>query len=203
MAKEPVPGLVKTRLVETGLSAQMAADVAMAMLKCVLLRTRVLFGQAVLAISPDGRGDVLRSSLGMPDLEIVDQGAGDLGDRIDRVWLEVGADEPIVFFGIDSPLGSTRDGGFWALGALRHHEGLLRLIDWGTESVYDQTCQRIEESGLIRADLPVWDDVDVASDLEALRMRLHQEAQGGQTQESIANPLVQLARCLDELLDPM
>ncbi|MCZ6834692.1 MAG: glycosyltransferase [Planctomycetota bacterium] len=222
MAKEPIPGQVKTRLIASGLSSEVASEVAKAMLKCILVRIRDLFGETILAISPDGRGDAITSALGLPEIPVINQGSGTLGDRLERVWQHIGNNRPIVFFGIDSPdiphaslraigdaldrsdvaIGPTPDGGYWALASRCHQAGILGMIDWGSDIVYDQTCQRIRESGLSRTDLPIWDDVDEVTDLEALRSRLQGIIQGNQISELGEAPLIELAGRLNELLEP-
>lgn len=217
MAKYPEPGRGKTRLISGSLSAETASKVAMAMLQCMIRRLGI-FGQVILGVTPDGFGSEMSRRLGPADVLIVDQGPGDLGQRLDRVWKQVGVDQAIAFFGMDSPdipiewlemipvsldrsdlaLGSTEDGGYWTLAARRYVPRVLREIDWGSESVYHQTCQRAEEAGYSIDELPAWPDVDEPEDLMKLRQRLAGTKSAGQVQDAA---LHRLARRLNELLN--
>ena len=145
----------------------------------------------ILAASPDGCGAELAEALDANFTQVVDQGTGDLGERMERVWEAAGV-QRIVFFGADTPdvpedalraipealanhdvaIGPTHDGGYWSLAASAFHPQVLRAIDWGTDRVYDQTLNRAAEAGLEACALPRWYDVDQPSDLEALSRRL-------------------------------
>jgi glycosyltransferase A (GT-A) superfamily protein (DUF2064 family) len=221
MAKRPDAGEVNTRLVRPGfMDAATAAALAWEMLACTVRRLSTRL-EVVLAVSPDGAGPELSRRLGRPDLRVVDQGGGDLGSRLGRVWRAVGLDRPLAFFGIDSPdlpgraveaigpalaecdaaIGPTPDGGYWALAAGRHHPPLLRDIDWGSGSVYDQTRARAARGGVTVACLPLWPDVDRPEDVWALRERLR-AGSGADTGEATNadDALRTLAHRLDELL---
>jgi rSAM/selenodomain-associated transferase 1 len=215
MAKRPEPGAVKTRLVDAAVLGPVeAAVVAAAMLRCTVRRLASR-GPVVLALTPDGCGPAVVGTMGLPDMPTVDQGDGDLGRRLDRVWRAVGPDRPLAFFGADSPdlpeahldridpaldaadaaVGPTGDGGYWTLAARAHQPALLREIDWGTGLVYDQTLQRAASAGLVIQPLPRWDDVDDARGLAALRRRLEAAAE----RLDRSDPLRELAEALRAL----
>ena len=151
--------------------------------------------------------------------DLVDQGGGDLGERLDRVWRGRGdkqAGGPIVFFGIDCPdvpaealagigpalgrdqvaIGPVTDGGYWTLACAAYQPGLLQGIDWGTPAVYDQTVRAAKRLGLNPTALPAWHDVDEPKDLDALRQRL------ANLPEPREPALAELAARLDEILSP-
>ncbi len=195
MAKRPEPGAVKTRLVGPGgLDPEAAAQLSWAMLWCTARRLCAASPRVILAVSPDGCGRELAEALDVQFAQIVDQGAGDLGRRLERVWEVVGGKGRIAFFGVDAPdvpvtalreiphalanhdlaLGRTVDGGYWTLAAGGFHPEVIRGIDWGSDRVYDQTRQRAAEAGLEVCDLPRWYDVDQPSDVEALSRRLEE-----------------------------
>lgn len=193
MAKRPSSGQAKTRLIADGfLDAAGAARVAEAMLDCTLERLATR-GDVLLAVAPDGAADETwpaRPRGGR--VEIVDQGPGAFGDRLDRVWRRLDPDEPVAFFGADAPdvpdaalaaiapalreadvaVGSTSDGGYWTLAARAYAPQVLADIDWGSDAVYDQTCRRAVGAGLSLHALPVWHDIDRPADVVALRRRL-------------------------------
>ncbi|MHC5006887.1 MAG: TIGR04282 family arsenosugar biosynthesis glycosyltransferase [Planctomycetota bacterium] len=216
MAKRPDAGQVKTRLTAAGgYSPRIAAQVADAMLRCVAGRLEAASTGLVLAVSPAGCGEELTAELGLGPGQVVEQGDGDLGQRLDRVWREVGKDRPVAFFGADSPdvpdsalaeipaalagcdvaVGPTDDGGYWTLAAGEHLPQVLCGIDWGEATVYDLTRRRAADAGLVVRALPMWHDVDRPEDVEALRRRLQQEA----GRRDLPAPLEQLAGRLDAL----
>ena len=103
MAKAAVPGRVKTRLTRGpgGLTPEAAAAVHAVMLHTVLeraVRCVVGGGEAVLALDDVHRAPDAAAALGW---RIVEQGAGDLGERIARVWRGVAG--PAMVLGVDSP----------------------------------------------------------------------------------------------------
>ena len=185
-------GRGKTRLTAGGrFGPAEAVEVAWAMLRCTVRRLQDR-RPLVLAATPDGCGPELAGRLKLVDVRLVDQGAGDLGRRLERVWQAVAPDRPVAFFGADAPdvpdaaldaigpalawgdvaVGPTPDGGYWTLAAGRYLPAVLRDIDWGTASVYDQTRLRALEAGLRFQTLSTWPDVDRPEDLDALRQRL-------------------------------
>jgi len=199
MAKRPAPGVVKTRLIGP-LTPQQAA------LTHCALRDATLNRLTRWANSQNQRPTLILAETGPPVQDVqafpepsiaqawqrVEQGEGDLGQRIENVWRDIGRG-PTVFFGIDSPdvpcaaldaviaamadadavLGPTRDGGYWCLAAGQPQPPLLRRIDWGSEQVYDQTHAAGRNAGLRTADAPMWHDVDDADDLAQLIARLN------------------------------
>jgi len=219
MAKRPRRGLVKTRLYRRGpYTAEVAAEVAWEMLHCTARRLAEC-GRLVLAVTPDGCGPEMARRLDIPLVRTVDQGAGDLGQRLSRVWRLVGTDRLVAFFGGDAPdvpevalgeiapalgktalaIGSTGDGGFWTLAGRSYQAAVFRGIDWGTSRVYDQTCQRAAAAALRVHQLPAWHDIDRPEDVQALRQRLRNRA--GHDLSGLIDdaPLRRLAERLDAL----
>ncbi len=219
MAKDPRGGSVKTRLVTGGWTAVQASDVAEVMLACIARRLREAARSLVLAVTPDGAGPALADRLGLDPIDIVDQGSGDLGRRLDRVWRAVGTERAIAFFGADSPdvpasllsaiptvlagcdvaVGPTSDGGYWTLAARTHNPAVLEGIDWGTAHVYDQTRRQAVAAGLVVGALPPWHDVDRPADVDALRVRLRTLLDGPPNRPDNTDPLRWMAAQLDGL----
>lgn len=207
MAKPPVPGRVKTRLIGA-LTAEQAAEVHAAMLKCVLARLASLWPckrRTGLILAMNGAADWPIDD----HWDRLDQGTGDLGQRIGYVWQVLGG-EPAAFFGTDSPdipadligsvasalnetdaaLGPVLDGGYWTVAARKLCQPMLTGIDWGTDRVYHQSLVAAEHAGLKVARLEPWHDVDSPADLTTLRHRI------ANSQEP---PLAELRRTLDQI----
>ncbi|MEO0588687.1 MAG: TIGR04282 family arsenosugar biosynthesis glycosyltransferase, partial [Planctomycetota bacterium] len=214
-AKAGVPGRAKTRLIPA-IGADAAAGVHDAMLACVVRRLeRWWAGPRVLAMTGEGWEPAAAGLVG--DREgwaVVDQGDGDLGARLERVWRgEAVGGAAVAFFGVDSPdvpaealaampgalagadaaVGPVGDGGYWTLLAAEARRGaaLLERIDWGSERVHRQTHDRAAAAGLRCVDLPAWHDVDDIDDLTAMRRRLLAATEPG---------LVELRAALDKRL---
>jgi len=204
MAKRPIPGRVKTRLTPD-FSAFQAACIHAAMLDCVLHRlVKLLPGQHLLALDSDPDPSTYTPAAPLdfqipPGFQVMDQGRGNLGDRLNHVWHTIydGAGPgpgggQTAFFGVDSPdipaqalkklwptldqaqavIGPVDDGGYWCLAAKRPSPQLLKGIDWGTQAVYHQTHTAAQNAGLKLIDLTPWHDVDTPTDLHALQNRL-------------------------------
>jgi len=217
MAKRPEPGRVKLRLVRARFVDEAgAAAIAGAMLECTIARLRRA-GDVVLALTPGAEPlDAASGAASGAGLRTIDQGEGDLGSRIDRVWRVVGTGRPAAFFGGDSPdvpisaiasirpalaeamlaVGPTDDGGYWTLAARSYVPAVLRGIDWGGRSVYDQTRRRAAEAGASFRVLPSWHDVDRPEDVHRLRRRLTATRADEPT-----DALDRLAARLDDLLE--
>lgn len=209
MAKRPVPGAVKSRLVADGLSPADAATVAEAMLECIAERLAAR-GELVIAVSPDDSFDAFPHAVRTAAGRWVNQGSGDLGARMMRLWRDEQSDRPLAFFGMDSPdvpaaalerisavlaehdlaVGPTDDGGYWTLAGMRCRPEVLADIDWGTASVYDATRERAAAAGLRTAELTRWSDVDRLDDLQALIARLRSGA--AETERPLAGLLDRL-----------
>ena len=220
MAKAARPGRVKTRLIRDGLSPEAACGVHEAMLRCVLARVATLLPYASLWLAMDEPHEQETARLFAGDSaheawNIIEQGIGDLGKRLERVWLGVEratGSGCVCFLGVDSPdvpyasfdeilqqlrqhdacVGPVADGGYWTLAAARRLPELVRGIDWGTGDVLAQTHQAAQRAGLGLVDLPAWHDVDDAADLHALRERLR-------LGKNLTPPLLQLRDDLHRL----
>lgn len=219
MAKRPTAGQVKTRLVNDGaLSADEASQLSWEMLLCTAQRLTNI-SKTVLAVTPDGDAQQLASDLGAQFDDVVDQGEGNLGQRLDHVWNLVGTDKPVAFFGGDVPdvplshvaeipgalesneiaIGPTDDGGYWTLAARSYFPRILEEIDWGSNLVYDQTYKRAAQAGLSITSLKLWYDVDKQEDLLALRTRLQQLGSSSLEDEKDIEALRSLAQRVENL----
>lgn len=178
IAKEPVPGRVKTRLtppftpVEAARLAEAALSDTLRTLLAVPARRRVL----VLEGRP---GPWLP-----PGIEVVAQCAGGLDERLAAAFagctgptLLIGMDTPQVtpallapalgptaWEGCDAWFGPADDGGFWALGLAEPDPGLLRGVPMSVPETGAVQRARLVAAGLTVRDLPGLRDVDDAAD---------------------------------------
>jgi len=67
--------------------------------------------------------------------------------------------------GLDVALGPAEDGGYVLVGMGAGHKGVFMNIDWGSQRVFAQTLERIQELGLTHLVLEVLWDVDTQEDL--------------------------------------
>jgi rSAM/selenodomain-associated transferase 1 len=181
MVKAPRPGRVKTRLA-SAVGPHGAAALARAFLEDTLAVLRRLpWAQVVVSLAGAA------GSLDLPaDVEIWEQGDGDLGDRMEhalRRALErrrrafvVGADVPglpprvleaarTALEHHPAVLGPTPDGGFYLLGLDRCEPGLLAGLPWSRTETLARTEERLRERGRAAALVEEWSDVDVPEDL--------------------------------------
>ena len=188
-AREPIPGLVKTRLIPT-LGASGAAHLYQALLERAVSAAIGVPGVAVelwCAGAPPS-GGVCAKLARRHGLELRQQGAGDLGQRMaqalgetlalgDRAVL-IGSDCPgyhaaylsaafAALLGHDVVLGPAADGGYVLIGMRRPAPDLFADIPWGTDTVLEATRTALTRLGLIWVELPGLQDIDRPEDLAA------------------------------------
>ncbi|WP_405685932.1 DUF2064 domain-containing protein [Streptomyces sp. NBC_01387] len=179
IAKEPLPGRVKTRLCPP-FTPQEAARLAGAALADTL--------DAVLGTPAHRRVLVLAGTPGPwvpPGFDVVEQGAGGLDERLAAAFslttgpaLLIGMDTPQVtprllatgldFSTADAWFGPADDGGFWALGLASPDPELLLGVPMSTAHTGTVQRQRLVGAGLTVRDLPLLRDVDTAADAVAV-----------------------------------
>ncbi|WP_406331545.1 DUF2064 domain-containing protein [Streptomyces sp. NBC_00203] len=177
IAKEPLPGRVKTRLTppftprEAALLAEAALVDTLRTVAATPARRRVL---------------VLDGAVGPwlpPGFDVVPQCAGGLDERLADAF--AGCDGPALLIGMDTPqvtprlltvdfadceayFGPAEDGGFWALGLADPDPALLRGVPMSTPTTGAVQRERLVAAGLRVRDLPCLRDVDTAADAEAV-----------------------------------
>ncbi|RVT49361.1 TIGR04282 family arsenosugar biosynthesis glycosyltransferase [Rubrivivax albus] len=192
MAKAPVPGQAKTRLIPA-LGADGAARVAAAGLDATLAAARdAALGPVLLAAAPHARHPALQRWAGQVDT--VDQPEADLGARMQAaVQAGLSLAEAALVVGTDAPaldaarlreaaaalqrapvvLVPTFDGGYVGVGVhgdAWRRQGALRgaLFDplpWSTPAVLSATQARLAACGVTPALLPPVHDIDTPDDL--------------------------------------
>lgn len=189
-AKAPVPGRVKTRLVPA-IGEDGAADLARAFLQNTIRAAKAAgIGAVEVCADPDPAdpawGDLLT------DVEVSEQGEGDLGQRLARAAEHaLGTGEPILLIGTDCPDLDTRrlqaaaaaldgrdavihpaqDGGYVLLGLTRFDPSLFQGIAWSTDTVCAATVGRLGALGWTYLVAETLRDIDTPADLQTLRLR--------------------------------
>jgi uncharacterized protein len=177
IAKQPVPGRVKTRLVPPCTYEQAAALAEAALADT--LQTMLMLPARRRVLVLDGRpGRWLP-----PGFDIVPQCGGPLDERLAGAFAAVRG--PALLIGMDTPqvtpalltvdwqaadavFGPAADGGFWALGLRVPAPALLRGVPMSTPSTGAVQRARLLAAGLRVADLPQLRDVDTAEDAVAV-----------------------------------
>ena len=173
IAKEPIPGKVKTRLHPAVTFAQAAELAAAAISDTIAAATGVAATRRVLYFD----GDV--TPAGTADWDVVPQIPGDLDVRLGHVFdHSVGA---TVLIGMDTPqltpellapmfrpwpdginawFGPASDGGFWCLALARPDGDLIRGVPMSRDDTGAIQYERLRAAGLTVALLPTLTDVD-------------------------------------------
>ena len=173
----PEPGKAKTRLIPA-IGAERAAQVHRTLTEWTV--QAVLESGLALEVRATGAAvEAFADWLGA--ISIVDQGPGDLGQRLARA----GPPYPTLFIGSDAPdltadllrtaaaaldradavVGPAEDGGFWLLGLSRAADGVFDGVNWGTAVVCGQTIDRLAAAGIDLVLLPQLADCDRPEDL--------------------------------------
>lgn len=196
MAKEPVPGNVKTRLCPP-LTYEMAAE----LYRCFLLDSfdqYVKLDKTLVIVSffPPEWKQGLRA-MAPKDFRLIPQSGDDLGERLINAFAYafsignksvsiVGTDHPTMpidyikqSFSLmsndenDLVLGPSTDGGYYLIGLKKLHKEVFKGIAWSTEMVFEETVDRAERLNLKVATLPQWYDVDTPEDLARLESMIN------------------------------
>ena len=175
-ARLPVPGKAKTRLIPA-LGEEGAARLYARLLNRTVEEAKASGLSFQLRVT-GGECTAFRELYG-EDVEVVEQGPGDLGDRMARVEgpaLIIGSDCP----GMTAPLiraaagalddrsvviGPATDGGYYLIGFREQLPWLFAEMEWSTPSVFAETLARLAARGLGPAVLPELSDIDTPEDL--------------------------------------
>lgn len=180
LAKAPIPGLTKTRLIPT-IGAH-AAAVLQERLTGHTVETALAatVGPVTLWCTPDARHDSFRELVLRHRIALKQQPAGDLGARmraaINGRTLVIGTDCPALTPELlraaaraldtaDVVLIPAEDGGYVLIGARAAYPALFTGMTWGSATVLAETRVRMQASGLVSTEFPTLWDVDTEADL--------------------------------------
>jgi rSAM/selenodomain-associated transferase 1 len=192
MARRPVPGQSKTRLVPP-FTVEEAAALYENLLSDTLRLARATFAAVpFVAYTPAGKEAMAYFRRLAPDFQLIAQRGATLGERLaavlgdllDQGFDQVAAlnsDSPTLpqtylddaFNGLDDPavdvvLGPCTDGGYYLIGWKRPHPRLVREVQMSTERVLAETLAVAGEEKLNVSLLAPWYDVDDRVDLERI-----------------------------------
>jgi rSAM/selenodomain-associated transferase 1 len=178
LAKEPVPGRVKTRL-SPPCTPREAARLARAALADTLRAVRdTPAGRHVLVV------DGCEATWAPDGFEVIPQRGRGLDERLAAAFedaggpaLLIGMDTPQVTpellsggiaalgtTGIDAVLGATTDGGYWAVGLDEPRTDVFLGVPMSVRTTMSEQRARLRSLGLRHVELPVLRDVDYFDD---------------------------------------
>ncbi len=205
VAKAPLPGQAKTRLIPA-LGADGAASLAAKMLRATVAEAleaaRRCPGLSVeLAAAPGRNHPFWRDFVGrdhvgcdygaarpeqQSELMLVEQGEGDLGQRLwQAAERNIASGQSVILIGTDCPainadllqqaaealaatpavMAPTADGGYALLGLTRVDESLFADMPWSTDVVAAETLARLQRLGWPVQSLAQLRDIDEPADL--------------------------------------
>ncbi len=188
MAKDPIPGQVKTRL-SPPLSPAEAAELYCCFLEDRIAEMSTLKGvDLALAYTPENakptfralvsdsiqlfaqRGKNLTEKLvnifkdllseGYQTVSIIDSDTPDLSSAIMRQSFNLLASEHT-----DAVFGPCKDGGYYLIGLKKNYPKLFQNIPWSGKNVLAVSLKKAKEMGLKTALLPLQNDIDTYEDL--------------------------------------
>jgi len=188
VAKEPVPGKVKTRLFPQ-LSPTVAADLYGCFLRDRIQEVSTLNEvDRTIAYTPENAKETF-TRLALDGFKLFAQQGKHLGERLNNIFLEklsqgykavsiVDSDSPDLPKSIikesfnllsskqaDVVFGPCHDGGYYLVGMRKPHPELFRNIPWSTENVLSITLEKAGKMGLNVKLLSAWNDLDTFEDL--------------------------------------
>lgn len=193
MAKEPVPGKVKTRL-----TPPLTPHEASELYRCFLLDRLLAMGalpgvDIALAYTPSRARKPFTDSC-PENFSLFAQCGRTLGEKLRHIFQEklsegyaavsvMGSDSPdlpnrliqtsfrlMLVKHADLVLGPCPDGGYYLIAATKLYPELFSGIPWSTDKVLATTLKKAVELGLKTELLPSWNDLDTFQDL----VRYHQ-----------------------------
>ena len=189
MAKAPVAGFAKTRLIPA-LGSEGAARLAQRMLQHTLATALASkLGTVELCAAPDKSDPAWHMQHIPADIAWSAQGEGDLGARMARAALRaLDGSESVILIGTDCPsittdilraaaialqdhdasLVPTFDGGYALLGLKRFDTRLFDAMVWSTNTVASETLARMLQIGWQAKVLATLHDIDEPDDIRWL-----------------------------------
>jgi uncharacterized protein len=187
LAKAPLPGFAKTRLIPA-LGAEGAALLQARLVeRAVATACAAVIGPVTLWTTPDENHPLFQAIGAHFGVALARQGDGDLGTRMlaamaaaNTPALVIGTDCPAltcehlraaadILRGADAVVIPTEDGGYALIGMRAPARALFSDMQWSAPGVMEETRRRLSALGLTwQEPVTLW-DVDLPEDLERLR----------------------------------
>lgn len=188
LAKAPLPGFAKTRLIPA-LGAEGAALLHARLVEhSVATACAARIGPVTLWGAPDENHPLFQAIGARRDVALARQGGGDLGERMlaavaaaDMPVLVIGTDCPaltadhlrmaadILRSGADAAIIPAEDGGYALIGLRAPAPTLFSQMYWSVPSVMEETRRRLRRLGMTwQEPVTLW-DLDLPEDIERLR----------------------------------
>jgi hypothetical protein len=192
--REPIEYQTKTRLIEK-MTASGAAALSDAFIRDALVKASAV-NPSRIVIAASAPHDAMRSKYFRRlarqfDAELIDQGDGSLGRRMERA-LEPFSNRGALLIGTDTPsiptkllaaslealrrnrvvLAPSLDGGYYAVGVLGIMPPIFTSMRWGASTVFESTIRRLKRARIAYALGPAWYDVDRWADVMLLAAHL-------------------------------
>lgn len=186
MAKAPIAGLAKTRLIPA-LGAPAAARLQRQFtLQALATARQAQLGLVTLWCAPDTEHRFFLSLQKRCSVAMRGQVGANLGERMLHVFQQQCTQGPLIMIGTDCPALTAQhlqtaadhlidgqdavfipaqDGGYVLIGLRQPNPALFEGIDWSTERVMGQTRERLSRLGLSWQELESLWDVDLPQDL--------------------------------------
>lgn len=192
MAKAPIAGLVKTRLVPP-LGEEQAAELYRALLIDQLEHLTALSSADLYVAFTPGEASRMIENLAPARYHCFSQRGNDLGERMREVLAELRrrGHRNAILLGSDLPpvpltvlhqafnrlsedgkrvvLGPSQDGGYYLVGMNQPIPEVFFGMTWGHQRVLADTTKKLRQLGIEFCLLPEWFDVDTAEDIARLR----------------------------------
>jgi uncharacterized protein len=192
MAKAPIPGAVKTRLVPP-LTQEQAAELYRALLSDQLEHLNFLEAADLYVAFTPSEAMPLIASIVPTGYQCFAQRGGDLGERMNEVFAELWrrGHRSLIVIGSDLPpmplktfqqgfaqlsaggkrvvLGPSRDGGYYLIGLNQPVPEIFSDMTWSHERVLTETTAKLARLGIDCRLLAEWFDIDTSKDMEQLQ----------------------------------
>ena len=187
LAKAPIPGVVKTRLIPT-IGAHAAAVLQERLTERAIATSLAAdIGPVTLWCSPDATHSTFLNLVMQQRIILKRQPEGDLGARM--LAATAASNSPVLVIGTDCPaltelhlrgaanallegndviIIPAEDGGYVLIGTRAPQPAIFAGIAWGTSTVLTATHARIIEQRLVLTEQPPLWDVDTEADLARL-----------------------------------
>ena len=192
MAKAPLPGRVKTRMIPW-LYPEAVSSLYYNFLLDKIEQVKNLKAQAFIAYTPEAELPFFRT-ISPAGFNLIKQTGADLGERLANILTSLFRRDfkKVLILDSDTPnlpvkyirrgldrldkndvvLGPCEDGGYYLIGLKEDHPVLFKDIPWSTSRVTEFTLEKAKKEGLKVSLLEKWYDVDTINDLLRLRCDL-------------------------------